>query len=280
MRSFWLAMPVPPGAPGGQIASAARPARIRIEAPYRSFVPRLLDERGLGGYEPETMAAFLAAIGHLGAAEAFDIGANIGVFSIVAASVTSAHITGFEPTPDLAATYRAIAAANRLSCDVEQLALGAEEGTARLYLSALTDSSNSLAAGYRATAGTVEVDVERLDHYVERTGRRPLVMKIDTESTEPSVLAGASALLRDLHPWILCEVLAGRTEEGLMAQLRPVGYRFHRLVDGGRPVETDRIVGDPTYRQRDWLFTPGALPPSFLDDYEAWRAAIGSIDRR
>jgi len=122
---------------------------------------------------------------------------------------------------------------------------------ATLYLSARTDSSNSLKAGHRAATGTVEVPVERLDDYVAGTGRRPAVMKIDTETTGPDVLAGGMETLRTVRRWVVCEVLASTTEAALASILRPLGYRFHHLGDGPVPVEADEIVGDPTWLHRD-----------------------------
>jgi FkbM family methyltransferase len=273
-RRFSIAMPIPPAGLGPAVRGAASPARVTIEAPWRSYVPRLLEAQGVAHYEPETLAAFLAAISLREATEVFDVGANVGVFAIVAASSTTARVTGFEPTPQLAGTFRGVVAANGLPCEVEQIALGAATGTATLFISAQSDSSNSLRKGFRQATGTVEVPVERLDDYVTRTGRRPAVMKIDTETTEPDVLAGGLETLRTVRPWIVCEVLAGKTEEPLTALLRPLGYRFHHLDSGASPVEVEEIVGDRTYRHRDWLFTPEPLPAGFAAHYRAWLAAI------
>lgn len=273
-RRFSLGMPTPPTGLGPVVRNAARPARVKFTAPYRSFVPRLLDEGGVAHYEPETMAAFLAAITVLESTDAFDIGANVGIFSIVAGSMTTARLTGFEPTPDVAATFRSVVAANPLDCNVEAIALGATTGTATLYLSTKSESSNSLKAGFRTASGTVDVPVERLDDVVSRLDRRPSVLKIDTETTEPDVLAGAVELLTHTRPWIICEVLVDRTEAALMAVLRPHGYRFHHLGPNQPIVESGEIVGDRTYEHRDWLFTPDPLPPAFAIHYGAWLEAI------
>ncbi len=273
-RHFSLGMPTPPTGLGSVVRSAARPSRVKFIAPYRSFVPRLLDEGGVAHYEPETMAAFLAAITILESTDAFDIGANVGIFSIVAGSMTTARLTGFEPTPDVAATFRSVVAANPLDCNVEAIALGATTGTATLYLSTKSESSNSLKAGFRTASGTVDVPVERLDDVVSRLDRRPTVLKIDTETTEPDVLAGATDLLTNTRPWIICEVLVDRTEAALMAVLRPHGYRFHHLGPNQPIVESGEIVGDRTYEHRDWLFTPDPLPPAFAIHYGAWLEAI------
>jgi FkbM family methyltransferase len=275
-RRFVTPLPAPPPGLGGVVRPVAVPARIRIEAPRASYVPRLLERSGLAGYEPETVAAFLAAISSTDAADAFDIGSNVGVFSIMAAALTTTRVTAFEPTPSLVATFRAVARLNALACTVEPIAVGREAGEATLYLSSASDSSNSLRTGFRQATGTVTVPVERLDDAVTRLGRTPSVIKLDTESTEPDVLAGAPELLRVTRPLIVCEVLAGRTEAGLMAALRPLGYRFHHIGPDEPLVESARIVGDPTYAHRDWLFSPGPLDDAFHRHYRAWRATLGA----
>lgn len=193
----------------------------------------------------------LACVEVLPAATVFDVGANVGAFSLIAGALTSADIVGFEPTPDLARTFEQLARLNRLDCiQVERLALGATDGEATLYLSDRTDSSNSLGAGFRPSHASVQIPLERLDTYVARTGRRPRLLKIDTESTEPDVLREAVRYLASDRPWIVCEVLAGRTEGDLMAILGPLGYRYHELRDGPGPA-IDTIAGDPTYRLLD-----------------------------
>jgi FkbM family methyltransferase len=283
VRQFDLALPAVPvtlplvtnGAdhPGRRRTAGA--GSLRVSAPWGLYLPRLLEQHGVAGYEPETVAAFLAAITHHGESpEVFDVGANVGIFSLLAAALTSARVTGFEPTPELAATFGSIASANRLRCRVEAMALGDSNGTARLYLSARTETSNSLAAGFREAVGTVLVPVERLDDYVARTGRVPAVLKIDTETTEPDVLRGGLRTLSAHRPWLICEVLYQKTEAALSEILGSLGYRFHHLGSGPGPEARGEISADPTYRYRDWLFTPEPLEASFLTAYRAWLDAI------
>jgi FkbM family methyltransferase len=205
----------------------------------------------------------------------YDVGANIGVYAWLASALTDAEVVAFEPTPDLAAHLRAVCVENALATTVEELALGARAETATLYLSARGDSSNSLRAGFRPATGAIEVEVVQIDGYVDRTGRPPAVLKVDTESTEPDVLRGASRLLADHRPWIVCEVLAGRTESDLMAILGPLGYRYH-LIDGSTPLRRrDMIVGDPV--ALNWLFTPVDPPPTFWDSVAVWRSALAAL---
>ena len=252
------------------------PASIRIEAPGGMYVPRLLEGSGFAGYEPDALAVFLAAIDEVEAEVVFDVGANVGVFAVLAAAATTADVTGFEPTPDIAAAFQAIVTANDLRCRVEAIALGASDGTAPLHLSGKTDSSNSLRAGFRPSIESVDVPLERLDAYCARRGIRPAVLKIDTEATEPDVLRGAVELLASTRPWIVCEVLAGRTEEALMDVLRPFAYHWFHITDGGPLAPTDVIAGDPTYRHLDWLFAPVLPSEQFWIRVAAWRASLAA----
>jgi FkbM family methyltransferase len=249
--------------------------RLRLRLPKRVNVAVHIAARGFGGYEPDALACFLAAIERQGHRPVYDVGANIGVYAWLASALTDAEVVAFEPTPDLATHLRAICVENALAMTVEELALGARAETATLYLSAKGDSSNSLRAGFRRATGAIEVQVVPIDGYVERTGRPPAVLKVDTESTEPDVLRGASRLLADHRPWIVCEVLAGRTESELMAILGPLGYRYH-LIDGSQPlVRREAIVGDPI--ALNWLFTPVDPPPAFWDGVAAWRSALAAL---
>lgn len=260
-RAFELAMP--------------RGARaLSIRTPERTYVSRLLADTGIAGYEPDTLACFLAAIEERGSEPVFDVGANIGVFSWLAAALTPATVVAFEPTPDLAAQMRTICAANSLAVTVEAIALGAAAGTAELHLSDQTDSSNSLRAGFRPSRRSVSVSVEAIDGYVARTGTKPAVLKIDTESTEPDVLRGAAELLAADRPWLICEVLAGRTEADLGAILGPLRYAWYRIDAAGRLERRASIEGDPTYAHMNWLFAPEEPSDAFWERSAAWSRSI------
>jgi FkbM family methyltransferase len=269
-RVVELAMPRPPR----EATAASR--TITIRTPERTYITRLLEESGLAGYEPDTLACFLAAIEERGSAPVFDVGANIGVFSWLAAALTPAEVVAFEPTPDLAAQMRAICFANDLAVTVEEAALGAAPGTAELHLSDKTDSSNSLREGFRPSHKSVSVPVETIDGYVRRTGTTPAVLKVDTESTEPDVLRGAADLLAGTRPWIICEVLAGRTEADLTAILESLGYSWYR-IDGPGPLEQRAVIeGDPSYANMNWLFAPEEPSPAFWQSFAAWRKSIAA----
>jgi len=204
----------------------------------------------------------------------YDIGANVGVFSIVAAALTDWQVVAFEPTPELAEVARRIIAAHDLSCRVEEIALAAEDGRATFYLSDITDSSSSLRASFRPHHRSIEVTVQTLDRYAEQHPPAPSVLKIDTESTEPDVLRGGMSLIARDRPWIICEVLAGRTEEQLMALMRPLGYHWYHITEEERLAPVDVIAGDRSYAYMNWLFAPDPPTERFWEHRARWLDAL------
>jgi FkbM family methyltransferase len=282
MRSFELLLPDPSAVAGTAAASAppasalpfhGSPGRLQIEVAQHLYVPKCLHRTGLAGYEPETLACFLATISLRGG-PVFDVGANVGVFSLVAAALSDVELVAFEPTPELAAVARTLADRNDLRFTVEEIALGAESGTATFHLSDVTDSSNSLLDGFRPSATSIEVVVESLDDHCARTGTIPRVLKIDTEATEPDVFRGGLATIREHRPWIVCEVLARRTETQLEEVLEPLGYTWYQITSELPLVPRRELFGDRAYRFNNWLFAPEPPDPEFWERMGVWREAL------
>ena len=265
-RVVTLPLPAPPGvAPGEPIV---------LEAPRHLYIPRRLEAEGLAGYEPHALECFLTLLETAGEGSVLDVGANVGPYALLAAAGSDRDVRAFEPTPDLAAVARAASARNGLGVVVEELALGREPGTATLFLSDSSDSSNSLAAGYRRSSRHLDVAVDTLDAYCERTGVVPAIVKVDTETTEPDVLAGAAATIARHRPWILCEVLHSRRPGDLAAVMAPHGYTWYHLRgDAGlSPVAT--LDGDPDHVDLMYLLAPEPVDGAFWARTSAWRAAL------
>ena len=229
---------------------------LTMTVPSHMFVPRTLSNTGLAGYEPAALACYLTVLDAAGPGTVLDIGANIGIYAGLASAFSDREVYAFEPMPQLADEARNFAIDNGLAFRTESVALGAENGEATFYLSDSTDSSNSLAEGFRPSSRQIQVKVQTLDDYVAQTGIRPAIMKIDTETTEPDVLAGATETIAKCRPWILCEVLAGRVETRLTEVLTPLGYHWYHINGNVPYAETNEIVGDPTHEHLMWLFAP------------------------
>lgn len=272
---FHAPMPVPPD------GDRSRPAALHIAVPSSYIVARHLHEHGIGGYEESMMAWYLALCDTAQPGAVWDVGANLGPYALLARAYTAREVVAFEPTPDLARWARRIAAANGLDYRLEQLAAGESAGTATFYLSESSDSSNSLAEGFRASKQQLDVLVEPLDRYARRTGSRPAVLKVDTETTEHLVMLGAREVVAKHRPWVFCEVLANRPpEKALTAIMGELGYRFFHL-DGSDPLpETSVIKGDPTSTHLNYLFAPAEIDERTAAAARAWHAALEATPRR
>jgi FkbM family methyltransferase len=246
-----------------------------VEAPRKLRIPRLLQEEGLRGHEAATLACLLAATERREAGTLFDVGANVGVFSLLVSSLANWNAVAFEPTPRVAATARRMAELNACPVRVEELALGREAGSATFYLSRRSDASNSLNPEFREAKDSLTVPVETLDGFCVRTGLVPDVIKIDTESTEADVLAGGLEVLRTHRPWLFIEVLDTALGSEIAALLDPLGYHAHPIRDT-LPPEPSPVIESIGLWQRNWLFTPEPLDPAYGKRTVAWAATIAA----
>lgn len=244
---------------------------VEMSAPRHLYIPRVLEQSGLATYETDTLAAVLAALA--GRDGVFvDVGANVGVFSLVVAAVTGVECLAFEPLPDAAEVLATTAARSRLPISVSRAALSDRAGQATFYVSAKSDASSGLDASFRAASASFDVELARLDDVL--ADRTPAVIKIDTETTEPAVLAGAARTIEAKRPWLVVEVLHGRTEPALEAFFRPRGYHWYQIDGDERWRARSSIVGDPTYAHANWLFCPTPPDEAFWWRLQQWRAAF------
>ncbi len=224
------------------------------------------------------MAALLAAFERQAPGFHFvDVGANMGLYSAICGVMFDPGcVVAFEPTPDVAEMARRVLLVNGLKPDVwrvVQCALGAQSGTVPLHLSAISDSTNSLVAGFKESVGTIDVEVTTLDQYVEASGLKPNIVKIDVETFEPAVLGGAQRTLRRFRPWLVVEVLHRRGHDHgveLSAAMEGLGYSYYRLSKDAEWSPRPRINGAPGRRETDWLLTPEPIDGTFAAGVQRW----------
>lgn len=271
LRRFQLPLPV---APDGR-----RPLRAAtVVAPTRCIVPRALERDGVGGFEAESVATFLALCATAPDGAVLDIGANTGHYAFLARVYSTRPVVAFEPAPELASVARRLGKDNKVPFDVEPLALSDADGEATFYLSDGSDSSSSLRAGFRRSTSQITVTTTTLDGFVQRTGIRPTVLKIDTETTEPDVIRGGLGTIERLRPWMICEVLPNRGGDVQIPELlAPLGYLYYLIGDPARqPSKT--LVGDQT--QYNWLLAPEPAAPALWAAVDQWTRQLASIPRR
>ena len=188
-----------------------------------------------GSYEVPLPILLMATIARTSGAFC-DVGANIGIYSVLAAKTKpDVHVYAFEPLP---AARRALIdnlQANHVMdrVDVQSIALSDSEGSAALYIPdqrhGLLETSASLEASFKDAEETISVEVARLDSIP--LSRTISVMKADIEGHEAAFLRGAHRVLMEDRPIVYAEILSGASKElfGITRMMRELGYLPFRM---------------------------------------------------
>jgi FkbM family methyltransferase len=139
----------------------------------------------------------------------YDIGANIGMYSCLAADVAS-HVIAFEPHPPTADRLEQNAALNSGPITVYRCALSDTEGTAEfaLGLNIIGSTGHTLRSEIRPDARTINVETATGDQFIaDEQLPSPTVMKIDVEGAELQTLRGLQSTIdRPECRLLYCEV--------------------------------------------------------------------------
>lgn len=226
------------------IPALSQPLSLRVHGEQDRFVSRQIRETGIWEpYETELL------LGILQPGSVFvDVGANVGYFSVVAASVVGSdgQVIAFEPDPANFLLLQANCELNALGSRVEavQAGLSTSEYAGRLYLSEDNLGDHQIYAG-AGDRSSLPIRLYNGSDYLQPRLERLDLLKIDTQGSEYQVMAGLMPLLRalpsmpriiiELTPFSLREAGAsGRQLIELMATLEHpfaiIDHIEHRLV--------------------------------------------------
>ncbi len=186
----------------------------------------------LGTSEPEEQKAVVSFLEP--GSVFFDIGANIGFFSTIAARAVGpkGRFYAFEPSENSAANAERNARLNGFDqVTVVRAAVCDKNGKAWLQ-TALPPDQHSLVSDRPAQG--VEVETFSIDGFIlETSAPLPDLVMIDVEGAEIEVLIGMHRTIERCKPIILCEVhwLGARFIDCYEKHLRPLGYGL-TLLDG------------------------------------------------
>jgi FkbM family methyltransferase len=204
-------------------------------------------------YEPDVAAVLLRAIQP--GDSVLDIGANIGVFTVLASALAGpeGRVVGFEPAPDNLERLAANLALND-SANVTVVGQPASDriGPVTLHLSSDDDGRHSLwntgkhpdHQKSRENPRSIVTTTTTIDSEMARLALAPpRLIKIDTEGAEHRVLAGAIELLMEFEiPYIVAELhefgleQLGSSQGALRGFMANLGYDTFLLYhDGSLP---------------------------------------------
>ena len=212
-----------------------------------SYLSRLLFWDGVTGFEYECVRIFIELSKE--SKVFFDIGANMGYYSMVATAYNpSIKVFGFEPLPSARKYFQLIADENNFkNISVNELALSDKKGNATFYaiknpkFKEIEDQLagdgglNAKHSGERSVYH-FDVKIDTLDNFVsEKLNEVEKIdlIKLDTEASEHLVLAGAKNVLRNHRPIIQCEILKGNIENELQKIFLENNYQFYKIKPKG-----------------------------------------------
>jgi FkbM family methyltransferase len=178
----------------------------------------------------------------------YDLGANIGFFSLLAARLVgpTGHVIAFEPSPQNAAQLRRNIDLNGFTnITLVETAVSSEEGFAQLDTTTKERGQMRLTASDEAArVGLVPVRTVSIDGWRDETGfPPPAFMKIDVEGAEVAALRGAHVAIESGRPVLLVEIhktVGPMFAEYFEQTLRPLGYRGTSLTGGPMPLSDER----------------------------------------
>lgn len=187
----------------------------------------------------------------------FDLGANVGYYSLVAARCVgrTGEVHAFEPVPQNAQRLRELVEANNITqLVVNEVAVGATSGELTLHVGD-QERHSGWASVVESPKRPIAISVKQVtidDYLANGTVRRPNLIKIDIEGAEPEALYGMARLLEsDDAPDLIIEVnpfLLKRLDRDPFAIISPLlnaGYHGWQVgpwvsVDGGiSPMESE-----------------------------------------
>ncbi len=250
-----------------QIKLFSLPNKIYLHNDGNDHIASQLYWNGLDSYESETIKLFLELLKY--SDTLFDIGANTGLYSIIAASVyPEKRIYAFEPIQEILKILNRNISLNKINnIKVIPQALAENEGIGKIYIPEMggnIPTSASLLKDFRPSTKEIDLRTTTLDAFIQSHGITSVdLIKIDTEGTEHKIFQGAKNTFQQNQPIIICEVLKGLTEKFLMPILKSQGYLYFWITPEGL-IQKKEIEGDPTYQNPNYLFITREKSESIL----------------
>jgi FkbM family methyltransferase len=229
--------------PAGQIKLTNKAGeKLLIKTNQTSYLTQLLYWNGYRNFEYTTL--FLNLIKKVNVF--YDIGANIGYYSLLAVMENKAiEVVGFEPASGPLYYFKENVKVNNFDkIKVESLALLEQEGEIIFYEVKnkkysylehnLAGESNagSKTEGRNFIPNTVQTTT--LDAYVKQNQQKSIdLIKMDTEGTEHLILQHADLVLRGMKPIIICETLFDTIETELEKIMLEYDYEFYNHTKNG-----------------------------------------------
>lgn len=209
------------------------------------------------GYEATSLQVWRRLAPH--ARVILDVGANTGIYTLVACCVNpAATVFALEPVDRVFRRLKRNIELNGYRVMLEKLAASDTNGSAKIY-DLPSDHEYTASLDHLMSQdcnGVIEYEVptKRLDDVLFCAGLRTVdLVKIDVEQFEPQVLLGMYAFLSQCRPTLLIEILNDRIAREVNEITRDLGYSIFQIVEHRGLVHTGHIRATD-FDERNYLF--------------------------
>jgi FkbM family methyltransferase len=225
---------------------AHEPRAVKVEDRAALWVPTRWDAETIAAHERAALRALRKIIRH--GATVYDIGANLGLFSVPLSRWVgdSGWLYAIEPNPICVYFLRAnLENSAARNFTIFPVALSDSTGECRFTLnygsSMVGASAESLAM--RKPGQHIQVDADSLDHLLTAWDLRPPdFIKLDIEGAEGTAIQGMMRTISTYKPMLMLE-LHGRKPAGMVLDaLRDVNYRFEFPESTGALRSADELL--------------------------------------
>ena len=210
---------------------------------YLDHIANLVQQNGLAAYEAPTPSLF-AALCREARGLVLDVGANTGLFTLLAAAANPAiQVCAFEPLPGVFSLLEANiglnpALAPRIA--LQRIGLSRASGQVTFYETindaGLITTSSSIEVRHASEIGQYReqtIETSSLDEWSERLGPAPVqFMKMDVEGHEHAVIEGGRRFLARHRPYVTAEVLGPAEKRPIQDFLLEAGYLDFAIAPG------------------------------------------------
>jgi FkbM family methyltransferase len=182
----------------------------------------------------------------------FDIGANTGIYSLVAKSINpQAKVYAFEPILRIFKKLDFNCKLNKFDILAEPCAISCIDGHADIYDTMEEHVlSVSLNKDFDAHQNLipVKIPIKKLDSIIEANNiPRIDLLKIDVETHEPEVLEGYKKYLAIHKPTILIEILNNAIAQKIEEALYSLDYLYFNIDEINPPKQVSRLTKSDHY---------------------------------
>jgi len=210
---------------------------------WESTIENEIFWNGLGKtWEPETIKLWINLSQK--SKVIFDIGANTGIYSLIAGTLNpNSKIIAFEPSSLIIPKFKRNMIDNKLDVQLIEKGVSNECGTKVFYdvkgdhqsSASLSDQKLKYFEGFKGEINEYRIETIRLDTFINNTGIIPDLIKIDVELHEPEVIEGMGELLFKHKPTLIIEVLTEPVAKKLNKLFDKSSYRFYELDEINEP---------------------------------------------